>query len=85
VDDIQNRQTVSATQTREVSRSIMLFVKFFIHDFYKLLFLCIDISPFLLIGFVYMVSAFGGKVVYHFHTYNLNDLIVPVYLLLPQH
>ena len=40
---------------------------------------------FLLIGFVYMVSASGGKVVYHFHTYNLNDFIVPVYLLLPQH
>jgi hypothetical protein len=32
-----------------------------------------------------MVLASGGKVVYHFHTYNLNDLIVPMYLLLPQH
>ena len=47
MDGMQNRRTVlfSATQTPEVSRSFMLIVvKLFIHDFYILLFLCIDVS-----------------------------------------
>ena len=47
MDGMQNRQTVlfSATQTPEVSRSFMLIVvKLFIHDFYRFLFLCIDVS-----------------------------------------